>query len=85
MKRSLLSMKDVDSKEIAALLSLSKSMKKNPSRYSSSLKGKTLLMIFEKPSLRTRLSFDVGMKQLGGETIVVESSQTPFGGKESVS
>ena len=78
-------MKDVDSKEIAALLSLSKSMKKNPSRYSSSLKGKTLLMIFEKPSLRTRLSFDVGMKQLGGETIVVESSQTPFGGKESVS
>ncbi|HCN18673.1 MAG TPA: ornithine carbamoyltransferase [Planctomycetia bacterium] len=84
MMKSLLSMKDVDKKDIANLISLAKDMKKNSAKYSASLKGKTLLMIFEKPSLRTRLSFDVGMKQLGGDAIVVDTGQTPFGTKESI-
>jgi ornithine carbamoyltransferase len=40
----------------------------NPSRYAQALAGKTLFMYFEKPSLRTRVTFEAGMTQLGGRT-----------------
>ena len=81
---SILSVADVSSKEINALIALAIEMKRNPGHYASSLKGKTLLMFFEKPSLRTRVSFDAGMNQLGGHSVVVDVSHTPFGAKESV-
>ena len=48
------------------------------------LAGKMLAMIFDKPSTRTRVSFDVGMRQLGGETIVMDSSGSQLGHGESV-
>jgi ornithine carbamoyltransferase len=41
--------------------------------------GKTLAMIFEKPSTRTRVSFDVGMRQLGGETIMLTGAEMQLG------
>ncbi len=51
----------------------------------SSAKDKLLLMLFEKPSTRTRLSFDIAMRQLGGQTIVMNSSDMHLGkGEESV-
>ena len=51
----------------------------------SNAKNKLLLMVFEKPSTRTRLSFDVAMRQLGGETIVMNSNDMHLGkGDESV-
>jgi ornithine carbamoyltransferase len=84
MKKDLLSMKDVSKKEVEELLKLAGDIKKNPKEYSTKLKGKTLLMIFEKPSLRTRLSFESGMMQLGGNAIVVETGSTPLGKKESI-
>ncbi|MEM8748705.1 MAG: ornithine carbamoyltransferase [Pseudomonadota bacterium] len=49
------------------------------------LKGKVLAMIFDKPSTRTRVSFDVGMRQLGGETIVLEGASSQLGRGETIS
>lgn len=49
------------------------------------LDGKVLALIFEQPSLRTRMSFDVGMRQLGGETLMVTGSEIELGKRESVS
>ena len=49
------------------------------------LEGKVLAMIFEKPSTRTRVSFDVGMRQLGGETIMLTSSEMQLGKSETIS
>ena len=48
------------------------------------LAGKTLAMIFEKPSTRTRVSFDVGMRQLGGETIMLTGAEMQLGRAESI-
>ena len=48
------------------------------------LKGKMLAMIFERPSTRTRVSFEVGMRQLGGEVIVLESHDTQLGRGETI-
>ncbi|MFC1704959.1 ornithine carbamoyltransferase, partial [Nanoarchaeota archaeon] len=55
-----------------------------PAKYSQSLKGKTLLMIFEKPSLRTRVSFEVGITSMGGTAVVIETGNMPLGKKESI-
>ena len=75
---------DLTTQDVEKLLKVATDIKKNPKKYSSSLKGKTLLMIFEKPSLRTRLSFDVGIKQMGGFSIVIDTGSTPLGEKESI-
>ena len=48
------------------------------------LKGKVLAMIFEKPSTRTRVSFDIGMRQLGGETLVLSSTDMQLGRGETI-
>ena len=69
--KSLLTLNELSGTEILSLIALAQDVKKNPSAYTHALSGKTLLMIFEKPSLRTRLSFDVGIKQLGGFGIVL--------------
>jgi ornithine carbamoyltransferase len=53
-------------------------------KYGEILKGKTLLMLFEKPSLRTRISFEVGMTQLGGHAIFYSIADSPLGKKETV-
>ena len=82
--KSLYSLMDLTTQDVEKLLKVATDIKKNPKKYSSSLKGKTLLMIFEKPSLRTRLSFDVGIKQMGGFSIVIDTGSTPLGEKESI-
>ncbi|MEM6381570.1 MAG: ornithine carbamoyltransferase [Pseudomonadota bacterium] len=48
------------------------------------LEGKVLAMVFEQPSLRTRISFDVGMRQLGGQTLMVTGKEIELGQRESV-
>lgn len=68
---------------------IKKLLKENPeeykSRYGKILDGKTLLMLFEKPSLRTRLSFETGMTQFGGHAIFYDISTSPLGKKEIMS
>ena len=79
--------------DITSLLDLALEIKSlmssNPDEYRKSwgvsLEGKTLLMLFEKPSLRTRVSFEVGMTQLGGHAIFYSIKDSPLGKKESIS
>ena len=68
-------------KEIDEIISLAKKIKKNPKKYSSSCKDKTLGLIFEKQSLRTRLSFNVGMQKLGGSALELQSKDIGFDNK----
>ena len=68
-------------KEIDEIISLAKKIKKNPKKYSSSCKNKTLGLIFEKQSLRTRLSFNVGMQKLGGLVLELQSKDIGFDNK----
>ena len=51
---------------------------------SKPLEGKVLAMIFDKPSTRTRVSFDVGMRQLGGETIMLTGTEMQLGRSETI-
>ncbi|RMF54689.1 ornithine carbamoyltransferase [Candidatus Woesearchaeota archaeon] len=82
--KHLLALKDLTSNEILFLIDKAIEIKKNPEKYSTAMKDKTLLMIFEKPSLRTRLSFETGMTQMGGHAIFYSIKDSPLGKKESI-
>ncbi len=68
-------------KEIDEIISLAKKIKKNPKKYSTLCRNKTLGLIFEKQSLRTRLSFNVGMQKLGGFVLELQSKDIGFDNK----
>jgi ornithine carbamoyltransferase len=68
-QRHLLSLKDYSREDLEELFELSARVKAEPSAYAGALAGKTLAMIFQKPSTRTRVSFEVGMFQLGGHAL----------------
>ena len=61
---------DLTFEELLALLDLAAKMKKNPARFARALSGRYLALLFEKPSLRTRMTFELAIKQLGGDAIV---------------
>jgi ornithine carbamoyltransferase len=73
--RDFLSVLDFSTEEIYKIFSLAKAMKKNPRAYRKKLDGKMMMLIFEKPSLRTHVTFDVGIKQLGGDSLFYASSE----------
>lgn len=64
--------------------SIARDMKADRSKYAEALKGKTLALIFEKPSLRTRTSFDVGIQQLGGFSLYLSPAEISLGKRESI-
>ena len=81
----LISLCDWPSQFIEEVLKLAEDVKNNPGNYLNAMRRKTLLMIFEKPSLRTRVSFETGMSQMGGHAIFYDTSTSPLGaGKESI-
>jgi len=82
--KDFISIKDFSPSEIQYLLILGRQIKTHPTTYSEALKRKTLAMIFEKPSLRTRVSFDVGIQQLGGFSIYLSPAEINLGKRESV-
>ncbi|MFA5050477.1 MAG: ornithine carbamoyltransferase [Candidatus Micrarchaeia archaeon] len=84
MVRHFLTLNDITDKELEYILDKAKEIKENPAKYKEAMKDKTLLMIFAKPSLRTRLSFEVGMTQLGGHGIYYDISTSPMGKKETI-
>lgn len=86
--RHLVSITDLSSKEIVKILDLADKLKKElktKSKNKPLLERKTLAMIFEKPSLRTRLSFEIGMTQLGGHAIYLGPADIQMGTREPVS
>ncbi len=83
--RDFLSMDDLTAEEIRAVLERSGDLKRRLHAGESPpvLAGKTLAMIFEKPSLRTRVTFEVGMRQLGGHAIYLSPQDIQLGTRES--
>jgi len=81
MIRNFIDIKNFKKKQIDEIISLAKKIKKNPKKFSNSCKNKTLGLIFEKQSLRTRLSFNVGMQKLGGSVLELNSKDIGFDNK----
>jgi ornithine carbamoyltransferase len=81
----LLSIKELSQQQLLELLSLAKEIKANPSEYRKALDGKSVVMLFEKPSLRTRVSFDIGINKLGGHCLYLDQQNGALGKREPVS
>jgi ornithine carbamoyltransferase len=79
-----LSLRDFTPADVHHLLELAADIKARPAEFSTALKGKTLAMIFEKPSLRTRVTFDVGVQQLGGFSLYLSPAEISLGKRESI-
>src|SRR4051812_45489283 len=84
IEKDFLSIKDFGPLQIRHLLALARQIKADPAGYRETLKGKTLALIFEKPSLRTRVTFDVGIHQLGGFSLYLSPAEINLGKRESV-
>jgi ornithine carbamoyltransferase len=82
--RHFLDLRDFDTRTLRQMLDIAKGFKAARGVSSRPLAGKTLALIFEKPSTRTRVSFEVGMRQLGGEVIVLSAKEMQLGRGETV-
>ena len=83
--RHFLDLADISPKELRGMIEASRALKREPrERAAKPLAGRTLAMIFDKPSTRTRVSFDVGMRQLGGESIMLTGAEMQLGRGETI-
>jgi ornithine carbamoyltransferase len=85
MVKDFVALTDFSTKDLRKLLDLAHDMKKDPKEYRKALKGKTLGMIFEKHSTRTRISFEVGIFQLGGVGLFFGPNQLQIARGEPIS
>ena len=83
--KHFLELNQIDAKELRSIIDLSKSYKQGITSGQDTLKGKTLGLIFEKPSTRTRVSFEIAMYQLGGNVTILEHDKTHLGRGETIS
>ena len=82
--RHFLDLIDISPQELRGMIATGCAMKEHPTRSRLALEGLTLAMIFDKPSTRTRVSFDVAMRQLGGGTIVLTGQEMQLGRGETI-
>ena len=82
--RHLVSIHDLTPPEIDYLLKLAQYVKASPAPYKHALEDVTLAMVFEKPSLRTRVTFELAIGQLGGRSLYLSSNEVGLGKRESV-
>lgn len=80
----LLTLKDLSQEQLLALLDLGKKIKANPAQYSQALAGKSIVTLYEKQSLRTRVTFDIGIAKLGGHAVYLDQNNGALGKRESV-
>ena len=83
-KRDFISVRDFTTEEIQECFRVASAMKRDRNGYLEALKGQSLALLFEKPSLRTRTSFDVGIQQLGGFSLYLSPNEIQLGARESV-
>jgi len=82
--KNLISLIDLDSEELERIVEVAVEVKANPAHFNRALENRTLFMYFEKPSLRTRVTFEAGMSQLGGHAIYYTATEGKIGVRESV-
>ncbi len=85
--RHFLDLSEISAADLRHVLELSKDLKarRRAGEVTRTLAGKTLAMVFDKPSTRTRVSFDLGMRQLGGDTLMLTGAEMQLGRGESIS
>lgn len=84
MVRDYLSVDDLTPEELTALLDLSAKLKAEPEGYAGRLHGKVVAMVFEKPSTRTRVSFEVAISSAGGHPVPLSSAELQLGRGETI-
>lgn len=84
MKRDFITEYDLTNTEIAQIFRLTTELKKGKRKFAPFLKNKTVGLVFQKPSLRTRVSFEVGIRQLGGNCIYLGPDEINLGKRESI-
>ena len=82
--RHILTATSFSAEEFQKTLDLAIDIKANPQKYAGAMNQKTLLMLFQKPSLRTRVSFETGMTKMGGHAIFYSVADSPLGAKETI-
>jgi ornithine carbamoyltransferase len=83
-KRDFLSMDDLSAEELLGILDLADKIKKSPGRYPDKIAGKQVALIFEKPSTRTRVSFEVAVTSMGGHAVVLRGEELQLGRGETI-
>jgi ornithine carbamoyltransferase len=78
------SVADLTSAEVRAIMKLGHEVKRNPREYRHALDAKQMVLMFEKASLRTRLSFETGINTMGGNAIFVDHTSSPLGEREAI-
>ena len=84
MARDYLSVDDLAPDELIGILDLSGKLKADPPAYSERLRGRSIALVFEKPSTRTRVSFEVGVAELGAHPLVISSTELQLGRGETI-
>ena len=82
--KDLLTGAEWSSADVRDLLQRTTEIKARPARYASTLRGKHIALIFEKPSLRTRVTFEVGIQSMGGFVVFLDHTQARLGERESI-
>ncbi|MGA9364847.1 MAG: ornithine carbamoyltransferase [Bacteroidota bacterium] len=82
--KDFISIHDLTVGEVHHIFDLTREMKAEREKFSNALEGKILALIFEKPSLRTRVSFEVGIRQLGGNAVYLSPLEIQMGKRESI-
>lgn len=82
--KDFLSLREASPADLTAVFKLAEKMKKSPEAFLGKLRGKSLALLFQKPSVRTRVSFQIGVGELGGTSVYMDPQEMPLGERESV-
>ena len=81
---NLLTGMEMTQQQALDLIALGKDLKANPAKYAQALAGKSVVTLFEKQSLRTRVTFDIGVNKLGGHAVYLDQTNGEMGKREDV-